>query len=131
MPSMYLLMNLYEAFAFDFYVTFYVLQEAYLHKTLPTMAPRKANPMLNATVEFVHNKQGIGRGKVLKVINLDVLHGTRLPKGCYGVAVISVYGGKDAPLPHLVPMEDNIKTLKEAINTTIAWPKEDLVYFLF
>ena len=83
--------------------------------------------MLNATVEFVHNKQGIGPGKVLKVSNLDVLHGTRLPKGCYGVAVISVYGGKDAPLPHLVPMEDNIKTLKEAINTTIAWPKEDLV----
>ena len=91
------------------------------------MAPRKANPMLNATMEFVHNKQGIGRGKGLKVSNLDILHGTRLPKGCYGFAVISVYGGKDAPLPHLVPMEDNIKTLKEAINTTIAWPKEDLV----
>ena len=95
------------------------------------MASCKANPMLNATMEFVHNKQGIGWGKVLKVSNLDVLHGTRLPKGCYGVAVISVYGGKDAPLPHLVPMEDNIKTLKEAINTTIAWPKEDFVYFFF
>ena len=91
------------------------------------MAPRKANPMLNATVEFVHNKQGIGWENFFKVSNLDVLHGTRLPKCCYGVVVISVYGGKDAPLPHLVPMEDNIKTLKEAINTTIAWPKEDLV----
>ena len=102
-------------------------KKAYLRNTFPAMAPRKANPMLNATVEFVHKKQGIGWVKVLKVSNLDILHGTRLPKGCYVVAVIFVYGGKDAPLPHLVPMEDNIKTFKEAISTTIAWPKEDLV----
>ena len=87
--------------------------------------------MLNEIVEFVHNKQSIGRGKVLKVSNLDVLHGIRMPKGCYGVSVFSVYGGKDAPLPHLIPMEDDITTLKGDINTTVAWPKEDLVSFFF
>lgn len=91
------------------------------------MAPRKPTGMLNEIVEFMHNKQGIGRGKVVKIYNVDKLHGSRLPKGCYGVTVLSVYGGKDAPLPHLLPMEDDIKTLREAINTTIAWPKEDLV----
>ena len=41
----------------------------------------------------------------------------------------SLYGGKDALLPHLLPMEEEITTLKESINTTIAWPKDDLVSF--
>ena len=87
--------------------------------------------MLNANVEFIHNKKAIGRGKVVKVYNLDVLHGSTLPKGCYGVAVNSIYEGKDAPLPHLVPMEDDITSLKAALNTIAAWPKEDLVNYYF
>ena len=71
------------------------------------MAPCKTNVMLNALVEFIHNKLPIGHGKILKVSNLDVLHGSRLSKGCYyGVSVITIYGGKD------VPMEDKITTLK-------------------
>ena len=43
--------------------------------------------------------------------------------------MLSIYGAKDAPLPHLIPMEDDITTLKGALNTTVAWPKEDLVSF--
>ena len=93
------------------------------------MPPRKVNVMLNEIVEFVHNKQPIGRGEILKVSNLDVLHESRMPKGCYGVFVLSICRGKDAPLPHLIPMEDDITTLKGALNTTVAWPKEDLVSF--
>ena len=88
------------------------------------MAPCKVNVMLNANVEFIHNKKAIERGKVS---NLDVLHGSRLPEGCYRVAVNSIYEGKDAPLPHPVPMEDDITSLKAALNTIVAWLKEDLV----
>ena len=95
------------------------------------MAPRKVNVMLNANVEFIFNKKPIGRGKVVKVSNLDVLHGSKLPKVCYGAAVNSIYKGKDAPLPHPVPMEDDITSLKAALNTIVAWPKEDLVNCYF
>ena len=105
------------------------LQESNFCVYYRAMAPRKANVMLNANVEFIHNKKAIGRGKVVKVSNLDVLHGSRLPKGCYGVAVNNIYEGKDAPLPHPVPMEDDITSLKAALNTIVAWPKDDLVIF--
>ena len=93
------------------------------------MALHKANPFLNAAVEFKYNGEAVGRGKVLKVSNLDVLHGSKLPRGCYGIAVLSVYGGENAPLAHPLPHDNNITTLKDAINTSIVWQKDNLVYF--
>ena len=43
--------------------------------------------------------------------------------------MLFVYGGKNAPLAHPLPHDNNITTLKDAINTSIAWPKDNLVYF--
>ena len=95
------------------------LQESNFCLYCRAMAPGKVNVMLNANVEFIYNKKAIERGKVVKVSNLYVLHGSMLPKGCYGVAVNSIYEGKDAPLSHPVPMEDDITSLKAALNTIV------------
>ena len=98
------------------------------------VAPRKTNAFLNEVVEFLSKGQVVDRGKVTKVSNLDVLHGIRLPKGCYRVAMTQVYGGKDADLSHPPPMEDDVRNLSATIKTTIAWPKKDLLcdyYFVF
>ena len=102
----------------------HILQESIFYFYDRAMGPRKVNVMLNANVEFIHNNKAIGRGKVVKVSNLDVLHGSRLPKGCYGVAVNYIYEGKDAPLPHPMPMENDITSLKAALNTIVAWPRK-------
>lgn len=91
------------------------------------MATRRTKSLANIVVEFISNGEAVGRGKVVKVSNLDVLHGSHLPKGCYGITMIQTYGGKDANLPYPLPIEDDITTLSAAINTTIAWPKIDVV----
>ena len=59
--------------------------------------------------------------------NLDVLHGSHPPKDFCKVFVIETYGEKDANLPHPIPMEDYIMTLRATINTIVAWPKNDLI----
>ena len=87
------------------------------------MAPRNAN-FMNAMVEFLVDGVAIGHGKVLKVSQSDILHGSKLPKDCYGIFVMQVFEGKDGVLPHLLSMEKDIQNLKETINTTIAWPKK-------
>ena len=93
------------------------------------MAPTKAKSTLGAIVEFLSNGEAIGRGKVMKISNLDVLHNSRMPKGCFGVSVLQVYEGMDAPLPHLNQGDENTTTLRAAEGSIIAWPKEDLVSF--
>ena len=91
------------------------------------MAPVKSRSPIGSIVEFLYNGEAIGRGKITKISNLDVLHGSRMPKGCYGVLVIQVYGGKNVPLPHMNPMDNETTTLRDAIQTIVVWPKNDLV----
>ncbi|KAI5084185.1 hypothetical protein GOP47_0000354, partial [Adiantum capillus-veneris] len=97
----------------------------------PTKAKKDAplargKRIVGSLVEIMNNGEAIGRGKITKVSNLDVLNGSRMPSGCYGVSVVQVYAGKDAPLRHLNPMDEDTKTLCCAVNTIVAWPKDKL-----
>ncbi|MCO5569949.1 hypothetical protein L7F22_023663 [Adiantum nelumboides] len=91
----------------------------------PTKAKKYVPLSVGTLVEILDNGEAIGRGKLTKVSNLDVLHGSRMPSGCYGVFVFQVYAGKDAPLCHLNLMDNDTTTLCCAMNTIIAWPKKN------
>ena len=75
------------------------------------MAPRKTNVFLNQIVELIADGEHVGRKKVTKISKLDVLHSSRIPKGCYGIEVIELYSDKDANLFHVPPMDEGVKTL--------------------
>ena len=69
----------------------------------------------------------IGEGVLKKKGPKAKLHGSLLPRGCYGVQVNSVLKKQQVPLHHLLPMEKDITTLEQAIGTTVAWPINEVV----
>ena len=85
---------------------------------------------MNSLVNFRFNGKNVGDGIVKKRGAKSKLHGTALPEGHYGVQVDSVYAEHPVPLHFLLPMEEDITTLQEAINTIVAWPIVDLVNLL-
>ena len=80
------------------------------------MAPHKINVFLNQIVEFIAHGEPVGRKKVTKISNLDVLHSSRISKGYYGVEVIQVYSDKDADLPHAPLMDEDVKTPRPRVD---------------
>ena len=82
---------------------------------------------VGSIVNFIFKGMRVGEGQ-LKVKGAKTeLHGSLLPKGCYGVQVDKVWSEDSVPLHYPPPMDEDTVTLQQAIGTSVAWPSKDVV----
>ena len=82
---------------------------------------------VGSLVNFIFKGMRVGEGQ-LKVKGAKAkLHGSPLPKGCYGVQVDKVWSEDSVPLHYPPPMDEDTVTLQQAIGTSIARPSKDVV----
>ena len=68
----------------------------------------------------------VAQGLVVQTSTKEKLHGAQLPNTAIGVSILHVFD-PNIPLPFIPPIDDDIRFLGHAKNTTIAWPVRDVV----
>ena len=81
---------------------------------------------VGSLVNFIFKGMSVGEGKLKFKGAKAKLHGSPLPKGCYGVQDKD-WSEDSVPLHYPLSMDENTVTLQQAIDTSVAWPSKDVV----